>query len=603
MKTSEAGMTLGSVLSEYKRIRIEDYQRNYSWGTEDIEYFLTDLRDATDEKVENHFFGTLIIQKQDSEKVAKIVDGQQRITTSFITIAAIRDAVAELSIQEIQPTSYGRKVRRPAEDADSIIYPDDNSMSFRFESNRFARNIMDNYILPSPDSSGPRPLPDREKPASLMLRHAAKQIRAGIKKDTDSYGTEEEKLARLDVLLRTLLEKFNLLRIETSDLNESLEVFLTINTRGQSLGPSDIVKGKIMSAAGIGLDEKDQLKLQSDINLEWEKLSEAVGEPEVFLRHALITLTAEKVQKKRVVGIVEKRMLGEDKRVDRDRALVFWQELKELSTHYYQIISCNISEKSKHELSLLEGLQKSHRIAILAAMRRPDLRENLDFMDRMIRLVFIISFKWVLEDKSRQGLEDFFQSFSSQVGGWGGEPNAQIPATERSLIETLENKALEIKADFGRYFRREVDGSFVVRAALYYIQRLTSSANLPEVRSLQLEHIAPQTSTPAWLSMFYDSPDKYDGYEMAVASAGNLTLLDPKINASLGNQPFKDKVTEFEKASLFITTDLKNFGFWNEKIVRDRTAWIAQSFEKICDVHAKELKISPFSKWKPDEER
>lgn len=603
MKTSEAGMTLGSVLSEYKRIRIEDYQRNYSWGTEDIEYFLTDLRDATDEKVENHFFGTLIIQKQDSEKVAKIVDGQQRITTSFITIAAIRDAVAELSIQEIQPTSYGRKVRRPAEDADSIIYPDDNSMSFRFESNRFARNIMDNYILPSPDSSGPRPLPDREKPASLMLRHAAKQIRAGIKKDTDSYGTEEEKLARLDVLLRTLLEKFNLLRIETSDLNESLEVFLTINTRGQSLGPSDIVKGKIMSAAGIGLDEKDQLKLQSDINLEWEKLSEAVGEPEVFLRHALITLTAEKVQKKRVVGIVEKRMLGEDNRVDRDRALVFWQELKELSTHYYQIISCNISEKSKHELSLLEGLQKSHRIAILAAMRRPDLRENLDFMDRMIRLVFIISFKWVLEDKSRQGLEDFFQSFSSQVGGWGGEPNAQIPATERSLIETLENKALEIKADFGRYFRREVDGSFVVRAALYYIQRLTSSANLPEVRSLQLEHIAPQTSTPEWLSMFYDSPDKYDGYEMAVASAGNLTLLDPKINASLGNQPFKDKVTEFEKASLFITTDLKNFGFWNEKIVRDRTAWIAQSFEKICDAHAKELKISPFSKWKPDEER
>ena len=116
------GDKLGEVLRRYTSMRVEDYQRTYSWTNDDIDDFFADLIAASDSSVRSHFFGTLIFQEDsDNPSRVTIVDGQQRVTTVFITIAAIRDAVSVLSEETIPAKSYGMAPERPAEEATKLI--------------------------------------------------------------------------------------------------------------------------------------------------------------------------------------------------------------------------------------------------------------------------------------------------------------------------------------------------------------------------------------------------------------------------------------------------------------------------------------------------
>jgi uncharacterized protein with ParB-like and HNH nuclease domain len=71
---------------------IPKYQRAYAWEEEQLDAFVEDLENQV-EDLENqdtnkdHFFGTILLQKQKPEgefKIIDIVDGQQRITTIII---------------------------------------------------------------------------------------------------------------------------------------------------------------------------------------------------------------------------------------------------------------------------------------------------------------------------------------------------------------------------------------------------------------------------------------------------------------------------------------------------------------------------------------
>ncbi len=78
---------------EDRNLLIPIYQRKYSWTIENIEQLLNDIYDRTRDN-RDHYYGTIAIKEVEnykSEKVIKIIDGQQRLTTSIILICATRD--------------------------------------------------------------------------------------------------------------------------------------------------------------------------------------------------------------------------------------------------------------------------------------------------------------------------------------------------------------------------------------------------------------------------------------------------------------------------------------------------------------------------------
>ena len=82
------------VVKSFTKLTVDDYQRSYAWEKDQIEGFFADLHE-TAATGDPHFFGTLILQTTGVGKAA-VVDGQQRMTTTYVMVAALRDAALRL---------------------------------------------------------------------------------------------------------------------------------------------------------------------------------------------------------------------------------------------------------------------------------------------------------------------------------------------------------------------------------------------------------------------------------------------------------------------------------------------------------------------------
>jgi len=99
-----------SILFSGKIFRIPDYQRGYAWEEKQWNDLIEDI-DAlvTDERVKSHYTGTVVIfspkdntavYNRKPVNVVDVVDGQQRLTTVCLYVAAIIRAlvlIAKLS--------------------------------------------------------------------------------------------------------------------------------------------------------------------------------------------------------------------------------------------------------------------------------------------------------------------------------------------------------------------------------------------------------------------------------------------------------------------------------------------------------------------------
>ena len=87
---------------------VPSYQREYVWETEEVERLLqdinTDYSSNEPEADSEYFIGSIVVcTTQDS--TFELIDGQQRMTTTFIVLCAIRDYLHDLGatpIDELQ---------------------------------------------------------------------------------------------------------------------------------------------------------------------------------------------------------------------------------------------------------------------------------------------------------------------------------------------------------------------------------------------------------------------------------------------------------------------------------------------------------------------
>jgi uncharacterized protein with ParB-like and HNH nuclease domain len=89
---------IGKIFSDDFEFTIPGYQRPYSWDTEKAEALLNDLLSASGgenkkiEDIEPYFLGCIVLIKGKSRD-AEVVDGQQRLTTLTILLAALRASI------------------------------------------------------------------------------------------------------------------------------------------------------------------------------------------------------------------------------------------------------------------------------------------------------------------------------------------------------------------------------------------------------------------------------------------------------------------------------------------------------------------------------
>jgi hypothetical protein len=587
MKSSPTTPDLFSVVQSYSRMGIEDYQRSYSWEKEQIQDFFDDLK-ACVVSGDTHFFGTLILQEDNrSSDAVTVVDGQQRLTTTFVLVAALRDSISKLASQTIEPQKANLRPINVMEKCWNFLCPTEDLEVHRFVSSRYLRDYMDHSVLAEPNKQ--KTPPKNLGSVSLSLRKAVRQIRTLVEDDLENYADELDKLKRVNALLEALYEKFLVLRVTTNSLSESLDIFLTLNNRGQPLGASDLVRGVVMKIRGQGKSNEEQVKIQKQILEEWQIIAENVREPEAFLRHYLVSTSAEKIQKKKILDIVIKSIEHPDVESSQSATEIFWQKLIAASVIYSDIRKPTMGGDCQYNIELLEGLSKSHRIILLAVLAQ-ELETSV--RDEVVRLVFVLAFRWAMAGLNAQRLEDLYQNLCASLRDVG---------SINSVIEELRTTADSIDLNVTRFFSNDADSAFVTRALLHAVNKATTKGALTiplEPKQLHLEHIAPQSESREWLEELYGLDiDKYSDYDSLISSVGNLTLLDKGLNLQAQKSPFPLKKKEYKKSTMAITRDLLEIEKWDKETLNLRTQWLVSMFDQIWSTKTSKPKILSFTEW------
>lgn len=80
---------IGAVIA-HNRLAVPLNQREYSWKDEHVQELLTDFANAIANNKGTYFLGTIVLTRGESE-IPEVSDGQQRLATTSILLAAIRD--------------------------------------------------------------------------------------------------------------------------------------------------------------------------------------------------------------------------------------------------------------------------------------------------------------------------------------------------------------------------------------------------------------------------------------------------------------------------------------------------------------------------------
>jgi uncharacterized protein with ParB-like and HNH nuclease domain len=236
---------------------IPRYQRPYAWTTEHAGELLDDFLsfmgddDGPIEELDPYFLGSVVLIKTKNIPASEIVDGQQRLTTLAILLAALR------------ATANDKKF---AEDLTEFLYAKGNLVSGIPEKYRLTLRERDadffrEHVQASEDLSR------LEKMDPARLSDSRQRIQASARLFLEKLRSLGEK-QRLR-LAWFITRRCYMVVVSTPDLNSAYRIFSVLNDRGLDLSHTDILKAEI-----IGNIPQEQ---QDKYTQKWEDQEERLG--------------------------------------------------------------------------------------------------------------------------------------------------------------------------------------------------------------------------------------------------------------------------------------------------------------------------------------
>lgn len=210
--------SLGDVLFAPSQYVIPVFQRHYRWERPQWEKFWSSLEEIRrPEKTGNHFMGFLVfvpgLAQPGQHTRFHLIDGQQRLTTSCLLLAALRNVARRSGQEELADEIH----------ADYLVHP--------------RKKGEEHYRL----------LPKEQDQVSLLAIVDGKPAPAGRMADALAYFEQRASALAADDAAQ-LRDLFNVVcqRLEfmcaTLESENAYNIFKSLNSTGVPLGPSDLIR-------------------------------------------------------------------------------------------------------------------------------------------------------------------------------------------------------------------------------------------------------------------------------------------------------------------------------------------------------------------------
>ena len=568
---------------------VPDYQREYIWTEKEVTQLLEDINEQVDSSSSEYFIGTILVSQRKQRKHFDVIDGQQRLTTAFLILCALRVF--------FKGREQGRLI-------DTLI-----TKSYSTEKG----NVKSDLKLQPRYEGGAEIITkiigakDSPKAVNELIQNSK----------TNTYGSKEKLLTAYDVIYRFIRDNYNdestlkkywghlsnkivFIQIST-DVSSALKIFETINERGVGLNPMDLLKNLLFTQVS-----KNQF---SRLTTEWKKITTPLEEnkekPLRFLRYYLMA-------NYKIKTVKGKSIIREDGIYDwitkkENASIIGYQNdpfdfVKHIATNVKCYIDfcndCGSDGKPNLAMKTLRDLTgdgfKLHYVLLLAAADLPN-----SVFDQFVEQLECFLFYFVFTRSAAKDLERDIATWADEVRTIA---NIKSAAKQRSELNAFANKRFSkfikskkqvLEDEFMRVSQGEMPNyriKYLLTKLTQYVEMefkgVKKRGSLDEFKKYEIEHILPKKPKPklksGWIKANPDAD--YDEYKFRL---GNLTLLEKPLNGVASNKFYTKKINVYTDCGNYLTrslVELKSVGKNTSinrinKKLQSFTNWNAENIE------------------------
>lgn len=557
MKATEAKLL--DFLKKSPQFIIPIYQRTYSWTERECEQLWTDLmRTGSDDKVSAHFVGSIVYIEQGIYQVSSqspllVIDGQQRLTTVSLLIAALAQRLDALSPEGNEPVDG------------------------------FSPRKLRNYYLVNPEEEGNRHnkliLSQTDRASLIAIVMGKEQPKDHSIRVTENFKLFQSWLATADIkAVCRGLAKLIVVDIALSrDQDNPQLIFESMNSTGRELTQADLIRNFIL----MGLEPGLQTQLYRDY---WRPMEEDFGQAaygthfDGFMRHYLTYRTGEIPNLREVYEAFKGYARKPGVAAAGVEALV--ADIRAFAG-YYCAMALGAEEDGELALAFqdLRELKVDVSFPLLLELYHDYKTGVLPRNDFLIatRLLEAYVFRRAICAIPTNSLNKTFSTFTKAL-----KKDRYLESFQAHMLLMPSYRRFPNNDEFMRDIQTRDLYNFPRRA--YWLRRVENHGRKERVpvNEYTIEHILPQNEnlSAAWKSTL--GPDWQRIRETWLHTLGNLTLT--RYNSEYSDHPFpqkRDMEGGFSSSPLQLNQGLGQIETWDEDAIKARASRLAKLATKV----------------------
>lgn len=540
------------------------YQRNYTWSAgKEVRQYLEDLKSILTDEYSNHFLGIIIYLDTPidfSTREFSVIDGQQRLTTTFLILYAIKTIMKEEGVEE-----------------------DINNLEGQFLTNPFASNDRIKYKL--------KPLVSDDDVYQFIIKDKIDEI-----EDKDSkiyrnyiyilnYIRDINKKYNYNQILLALNELY-VVCIPLSTEDNAQKIFESINATGVKLTSSDLIRNFLL----MDLDSENQEKYYNTYWMKLEKyLSNDSRKLESFFRFYLAVKNKFLPNK----NAVYKEFVNWYKKQENSSREKIFNDLMKYAEYYFEIYQKNLGDIDVKLRCAISEFRK-----ILSDMPAPLLMGFFDLYysgkitsEQLSELIYVVNnylIRRALCDIDTSNITRLFAPLLKDIDK-DCKKNYEniVDILKKNLVFKNINNGMYVPDDKQLYDMVVNSNMYKIKSTLRIFFDKLEHENNPapvDLDELNIEHIMPQTASKEWYK-YLDIEE--DTYQRNVNRLGNLTLV-----SKIDNSKMQNKIWDYKNEILSSTSHL----IMNQSIL-EKERWDIEAIDERTNKLIDEInRIFPYPK-------
>lgn len=503
------------------------YQRQYRWDIGGCERLLSDIRAvASEDPAHRHFIGSILSAADDTSTDTDLIliDGQQRITTLMLLVAALHHAIRDTDAA--LAAALERVLVRSGTPVHTKLRPHDAWA-----------DLFKSVVLDRRD--------DVERESRFDDNYAFFRSQIHV----DEVPLIWQGLQRIEHVSITLGAKAN-----------AQQIFESLNSTGEPLRDHELIHNYIL----MGLTHAEQVDVEAQFWVPIERYTgEAIG---AFWRHYLVLVTGREVAANGEHGVYS-AFRQSFPQVDVTQLQCDAAEWRHYAEIYGILLNPSLEQDSEiaEQLSHVATFGRSSAPLVMSAysdhirgvIDRTELIETLEWLQALYlrRALVNLPAERLIARLCRAraaGHDSLARAF------------ARITPSDERVSAVVKYSELPYPA--------------------YVLGRLE---NVDDLEAFDIEHIVPTVPGDAWSgdgerpwSRF--SEDEQNSHRALAPTLGNLTLLERPLTERVFGEAFPVKRAEaYARSSVQATRDLTQVAAWNTAAITRRTVMLTADLIRI----------------------